>query len=149
MATVPISLKGRALRLLSTREHSRVELERKLSPFEEVPGELAKALDELNLKGFISDQRVIESVVHRRAAKLGVSRIKQELQSKGLDHEAVGEALAGLKDTEVARAREVWQRKFGEPALDAKESAKQMRFLASRGFSGEAIRKAMAVASDD
>lgn len=149
MATVTLSLKGRALRLLSTREHSRFELERKLAPFEEVPGELAKALDELNLKGFISEQRVIESVVHRRAAKLGVSRIKQELQSKGLDREAVSEALVGLKDTEVARAREVWQRKFGEPALDAKASAKQMRFLASRGFSGEAIRKAMAPARDD
>lgn len=149
MATAPISLKGRALRLLSTREHSRFELERKLTPFEEVPGELAKALDELHQKGFINEQRVIESVVHRRAGKLGVSRIKQELQSKGLDREAVGEALAGLKDTEVARAREVWQRKFGEPALDVKESAKQMRFLASRGFSGEAIRKAMAASSDD
>lgn len=149
MATVQISLKGRALRLLSTREHSRFELERKLSPFEEVPGELAKALDELHQKGFINEQRVIESVVHRRAAKLGVSRIKQELQSKGLDREAVLAALSGLKDTEVARAREVWQRKFGEPALDAKESAKQMRFLASRGFSGEAIRKAMTLASDD
>jgi regulatory protein len=149
MATVQLSLKGRALRLLSTREHSRFELERKLTPFEEAPGDLAKALDELHQKGFINEQRVIESVVHRRSAKLGVSRIKQELQSKGLDREAVGEALAGLKDTEVARAREVWQRKFGEPAVDAKESAKQMRFLASRGFSGEAIRKAMTVSSDD
>jgi regulatory protein len=149
MATVQLSLKGRALRLLSTREHSRFELERKLTPFEEAPGDLAKALDELHQKGFINEQRVIESVVHRRSAKLGVSRIKQELQSKGLDREAVGEALAGLKDTEVARAREVWQRKFGEPAVDAKESAKQMRFLASRGFSGEAVRKAMTVSSDD
>ena len=37
------SLKGRALRLLSQREHSRAELERKLAPHEEVPGELAKA----------------------------------------------------------------------------------------------------------
>ncbi len=149
MATIQLSLKGRALRLLSTREHSRFELERKLIEFEEVPGDLAKALDELNLKGFISEQRVIESVVHRRASKLGVSRIKQELQSKGLDRGAVLEALAGLKDTEVARARDVWQRKFGQAAIDAKEAAKQMRFLASRGFSGEAIRKAMATPDED
>ena len=149
MATVQISLKGRALRLLSMREHSRFELEQKLIQHEVEPGELAKALDELHQKGFINEQRVIESVVHRRAAKLGVSRIKQELQSKGLDRDAVNEALAGLKDTEVARARAIWQRKFGEPAVDAKESAKQMRFLASRGFGGEAIRKAMAVSDDD
>jgi regulatory protein len=62
------SLKGRALRLLSQREHSRQELERKLRPFEEVPGELAQALDELQAKDFINEQRVIESVVNRRAS---------------------------------------------------------------------------------
>ena len=62
------SLKGRALRLLSRREHSRRELERKLQPYEEEPGKLAQALDELQAKGFISEQRVVESVLHRRAA---------------------------------------------------------------------------------
>jgi regulatory protein len=135
------SLKGRALRLLSMREHSRAELERKLSSFEEAPGTLAQALDELQAKGFINEQRVIESVVHRRAGKLGSARIKQELQGKGLDPEAVSEALSALKATELERAREVWRRKFGEPAADAQAAAKQMRFLAARGFGGEVIRR--------
>jgi hypothetical protein len=36
------SLKGRALRLLSQREHSRKELEQKLKPHEETPGELSR-----------------------------------------------------------------------------------------------------------
>ena len=88
-----ISLKGRALRLLSGREHSRAELLRKLRPHETEPGELAKALDELEAKGFISEQRVIESVVHRRSVKLGASRVRQELQAKGLDPQAVAEAV--------------------------------------------------------
>ena len=70
MASPPISLKGRALRLLSGREYSRLELERRLEKYEEEPGALAKALDELQAKDFISEQRVLESVVHRRAAKL-------------------------------------------------------------------------------
>lgn len=135
------SLKGRALRLLSGREHSRSELERKLKPFEEEPGTLARALDELQAKGFINEQRVIESVVHRRAAKLGTARIKQELQGKGLDPEAVTEALAGLQATERERALEVWQKKFGAPPADAQAAAKQMRFLASRGFSADVIRR--------
>jgi regulatory protein len=138
------SLKGRALRLLSGREHSRVELERKLQAFEEAPGALASALDELQAKGFISEQRVIDSVVHRRAAKMGVARIQQELQGKGLGAESVSEALAGLKATERARAQEVWRKKFGEPAMDAQSAAKQMRFLASRGFSAEVIRRIVA-----
>jgi regulatory protein len=141
MATPPISLKGRALRLLSGREYSRFELERRLAPFEEEPGALAKALDELQAKDFISEQRVLESVVHRRAAKLGAARIKQELLAKGLDAEAVTQAMQALRTTEVDRAREVWAKKFGQPPADATERGKQMRFLASRGFGAEAIHK--------
>ena len=56
------SLKGRALRLLSQREHSRKELEQKLKPHEETPGELAEALDFLAAKDFINEKRVVESV---------------------------------------------------------------------------------------
>lgn len=143
------SLKGRALRLLSGREYSRAELERKLKSFEEEPGTLARALDELQAKGFISEHRVIESIVHRRAAKLGTARIKQELQGKGLDPAAITEALAGLQATERERALAVWRKKFGEPAADALEAARQMRFLASRGFGADAIRRIVAGASDE
>ena len=143
------SLKSRALRLLSVREHSRSELERKLKGFEEEPGTLVRALDELQAKGFIDEQRVIESVVHRRAAKLGAARIKQELQGKGLDPEAVSEALAGLQATERERALEVWRKKFGEPPTDAQAAARQMRFLASRGFGAETIRRVVAGAQDE
>ena len=149
MATPPLSLKGRALRLLGTREHSRAELERKLIPYEEEPGSLARALDELQVKGFINEQRVLESVLHRRAAKLGTTRIRQELQGKGLAPETVLEAVEQLRTTEVERAREVWRKKFGEPPVDANERAKQMRFLASRGFGGEAIRKVVSGGSEE
>lgn len=145
----PLSIKGRALRLLSGREHSRAELERKLAEFEEEPGSLAQALDELQAKGFINEARVVESVLHRRSAKLGTQRIRQELQSKGLAPDAVLQAVEQLRTTEVDRAREVWRKKFGAPPEDAAERAKQMRFLASRGFGGDAIRKVVAGACDD
>ena len=135
------SLKGRALRLLSQREHSRTELERKLAQHEEVPGELAKALDELQARDFINDARAVESVVHRRAAKLGAARVKQELAAKGLSGEAVAAALEGLRETEMSRAREVWRKKFAQPAVDAQERAKQVRFLLTRGFNAEVVRK--------
>lgn len=138
-----LSLKGRALRLLAQREHSRAELERKLAAHETEPGELARALDDLQAKGFISEQRVVESVVHRRAARLGTGRVKQELQAKGVSPEAMAETLEALRRTEVDRAREVWRKKFGEPAPDAAGRAKQMRFLASRGFDPDAVRRLM------
>ncbi|HEY8906313.1 MAG TPA: recombination regulator RecX [Rhodoferax sp.] len=143
------SLKGRALRLLSGREYSRLELERKLAAFEEEPGSLAAALDDLQAKGFISEQRVLESVVNRRSGKLGVTRIKQELQAKGLDAQAVAEAVNGLRATELERAREVWRKKFGQPSDDAIQRAKQMRFLASRGFGGDTIHKVVSGGDDD
>ena len=144
-----ISLKGRALRLLSGREYSRAELVKKLTPFETSPGELAKALDELQAKDFINEQRVVDSVLHRRSAKLGTARIKQELQSKGLDAGAVLDAVDLLKSTEVERAREVWRKKFGSAPENASERGKQMRFLMSRGFGSEAIRKVISGIDDE
>ena len=135
------SLKGRALRLLSAREYSRAELARKLQRFEEESGSLARALDELQAKGFIDEQRVIESVLHRRAAKLGAARVRQELQGKGLAPEAVDQAVAGLQATESERALEVWRKKLDAPPENALEAARQMRFLAARGFGAEAIRR--------
>ena len=141
MPPVQLSLKGRALRLLSGREHSRTELERKLARFEEEPGTLTRVLDELQAKGFISEQRVIESVLHRRAAKLGTARVKQELQGKGLDPQAVAQAMAELKLSENERALAVWQKKFGVAPASPLEAARQIRFLAARGFGAEAIRK--------
>jgi regulatory protein len=144
-----LSLKGRALRYLSQREHSRSELERKLAKHAEDPSEVARVLDELQSRGFIDHGRVAESVVHRRAAKLGASRIKQELQLKGLDPQLVNAAVAGLRATEFDRARDVWHKRFGEPPSDANERAKQARFLATRGFAGDVIRRVLAGGEDD
>jgi regulatory protein len=142
------SLKGRALRLLSLREHSRQELERKLKPFEETPGELAEALDFLQAKDFINEQRVVESVVNSRSRKLGASRVRQELQAKGLPAEAIAEAVQAMRSTELERAREVWRKKFGEPPVDQAARAKQVRFLISRGFAAEVVKRVVAGADE-
>lgn len=143
------SLKGRALRLLAQREHSRAELERKLRQHEAEPGELARALDDLQAKGFINEQRVLESVLFRRAPRLGALRVRQELQAKGLAPQAIAQAVAELQRTEVERARAVWRKKFGEPAADAQGRAKQMRFLTARGFGGETIQRVVQGGEED
>jgi regulatory protein len=149
MAFGQISLKGRALRLLAAREHSRRELERKLAPHEAEPGQLKTALDELQARGFIDEQRVVDSLVHRRAGRLGAGRIRQELQAKGLDAERVALAVASLKASEVERAREVWRKKFGVLPGDAAQRARQARFLLARGFGGEVVRRVLGGAGDD
>jgi regulatory protein len=144
-----LSLKGRALRYLSQREHSRSELERKLARFEEEPGAIARALDDLQAKGFISEARVVESVIHQRADRMGALRLRQELQHKGIAPEAIAQAIADLRDTELPRARAVWQRRFGTPPADAKERARQMRFLLARGFSGAVVARVLRGGGDD
>ncbi len=149
MPLPPLSLKGRALRLLSGREYSRAELERKLQPHEETPGALALALDELQAKDFINEQRVLESVVHRKAPKLGALRIRQELQAKGLEPAAVAQAVQQLRTTELERAQALWRKKYGDQPTDDAARAKQMRFLAARGFAGDTIRKVIAGGEHD
>ncbi|MES2188129.1 MAG: recombination regulator RecX [Pseudomonadota bacterium] len=144
MAFGAVSLKGRALRYLSQREHSRTELQRKLARHEETPGELAQVLDDLAAKDFISEARVVDSVVHLRAPRLGAARIRQELQAKGIAPEAVQEALARLRSTEFPRARDLWRRRFDAPPADAAARAKQARFLMARGFSSDVVRKVLA-----
>ncbi len=149
MAIAAPSLKGRALRLLSQREHSRAELERKLKKYEEEPGALARALDELAAKDFISDARVVQSVLHQRAARLGAARVRQELLHKGIAPEAVAEAVASLQGSELDRARQVWKRRFGESPADAAERARQVRFMLARGFAGSVIAKLFRGRTDD
>jgi regulatory protein len=154
-AARPPSLKSRALRHLATREHSRAELERKLAAHLPEDGQdagreaLARVLDELTAKGFISEARVAESVLNRRAARWGDARVLDELRAKGLSAGAVASAAGRLRATETARARQVWQTRFGAPPQDAAERARQMRFLAGRGFSGDAIRRALAGPADE
>lgn len=148
MAFAAPSLKGRALRLLSRREYSRAELTRKLAGYEETPGTLAQALDELEARGFISEARVVQSVLHQRAPRLGAARVRQELQAKGIAPEAVTEAVAQLHASELTRARALWQRRFGEPPTEARERARQIRFLLARGFSGEVAARCLRLAGE-
>lgn len=148
----PPSLKGRALRYLAAREHSRAELVAKLTPHvgeDDAPDAVARVLDELTAKGFINEARVAESVLHRRAGRLGGARVLQELRAKGLPDDVVADAAEQLRATELERAREVWRRKFGQPPADAAERARQLRFMAARGFSGEMARRALDGRPDD
>jgi regulatory protein len=143
------SLKARALRYLSAREHSRLELGRKLARYAEEGDDVDALLDFLEKNNWLSQERFAESLVHRKAGRYGNSRVLAELQNHGIGREAMAELKAGLLDTETARACEVWRRKFGSVAHDAAGRSKQMRFLLQRGFSQRAVRVAMQGQADD
>lgn len=144
-----LSLKGRALKALSQREHSRAELLKKLKPHAGPEDDLPALLDQLAEQGWISEARVAQSVVHRRAGRLGAGRLKQELQAKGLAPELVSSTMAELAQTELARAVAVWQKKFGVPASDPKTRATQARFLLGRGFAPGVVSRVLRADLDD
>jgi regulatory protein len=179
MAAAPLSLKARALQWLAQREHSRVELRRKLlrlarqraaaqaaeaqgaggtGAWPTGPGpepaaerepttEVDALLDWLQAKLFLSDVRFVESRINARAARYGNLRIRQELSQHGAVLDDGSAEL--LKQSELARAQAVWRRKYGNsPASSAPERARQMRFLAGRGFSADAIRRVVRGAHD-
>ena len=143
------SLKARALRYLAAREHSRLELGRKLARHAQEGEDVETLLDWLEQQKFLSESRFAESLVNRRASRFGSSRILSELQSHGLDEASV----SGLRDTLLAgedeRAWAVWQKKFCSPPDSPEEKARQMRFLQQRGFSHRAIQSAIRRAHDD
>lgn len=138
------SLKARAIQWLAQREHSRLELRRKLLPHAEAEGaaeSLDELLDWLQAHQYLSEQRFVESRVHVRAARFGNLRIRQELARHAV--ELAPEAAAALQQTELERARDVLRRRFPHAPANAAEQARQSRFLMGRGFSGDAIRQVL------
>jgi len=146
MAKQTPSLKARALKYLASREHSRLELGRKLARHAQDGDDVDALLDWLESAKFLSQSRFSESLVNRRAQRFGNSRILFELHSHGIAGEALDSVKAALAGDEETRAIDVWRRKFSHPPADAAERAKQMRFLQQRGFSHRAIRAAMRAA---
>ena len=144
-----LSLKARALRYLSMREHSRLELGRKLARYAGEGESVDAVLDFLEKNNWLSQERFSEALVHRRSARYGNSRIVAELQSHGVAGEPLAELKSSLKESEEARACEVWRRRFGTVAADAAERQKQVRFLMQRGFSQRAVRAAIKGADED
>ncbi len=128
-----ITLHERALAWLARREHSRAELARKLAPHDEA-GEMAALLDALERTGKLSDSRYAEALAHARAGRHGSLRLKADLRNKGVAEADAAEAISEACTRDLATARAVWARKFGQLPANAAERARQMRFLAGRGF---------------
>jgi regulatory protein len=143
------TLRERALRLLTRREHSRAELARKLRTYAGQEEELETLLEDLSRRKLLSDERYAESRVHSLSRKFGAARIARELRAKGLDKELAEQASGAARATEVERAREIWRRKFRVAPRTREERAKQMRFLQSRGFSFDAIRAVVGGPGED
>jgi len=134
------ALEERALAYLVRREYSRAELKQKLLAFTEEVALLEPLLEKLTAEDLLSDRRYTHQIVFARQKKFGLLRIHHELREKGVATPLIDAALLELRGSEEERALHVWHRKFGHLPADAKERAKQFRFMQARGFAVETVK---------
>jgi regulatory protein len=136
-------LLARALRLLARREHSRLELERKLGPHADAEGEVEALLDQLQASGWLSEERLADQLVRAAAGRYGGRKVLQQLRDKGVSAEVVAQARLRARGSEFESARAVWRKRFGKLPEDLRERARQARFLEQRGFDPDVIRRVL------
>lgn len=142
-------LKARALRLLARREHTRVELARKLAPDAGSPQVLKELIDQLSSRAQVSDERYAEARTHQLSRKFGAARIRRELVAKGIEREAAARFAADVEKTDLERAQLILARKYRTRAATPQERARRARFLQSRGFTNDVIRRSLAFAATE
>ena len=136
-------MRERALGFLSRREYSYKELEQKLRGFAEESDDLPALLEDFKKRGWLSEERYTEQIVHARKGKFGSLRVAHELREHGVAEELISKAVAEVKTDEVANARTIHRKKYKAPPANREEWAKQARFLQSRGFGFDVIKQVL------
>lgn len=137
------SLRQRALEYLAKREYSYAELGQKLKAYAEETDDISALLDEFKQRGWVSDARFTEQIVHARKAKFGSLRVANELREKGVADHLIADAVAQVKSNEFEHARDIWQKKYKAAPANREDWAKQARFLQSRGFGFDIIKRVL------
>ncbi|MBI2783222.1 MAG: regulatory protein RecX [Gammaproteobacteria bacterium] len=135
------------MRQLARREHSRVELVRKLSvDFAAEAVLIERVLDQLVAEGLQSDTRFAEAFVASRIRRgQGPQRIRRELTERGIDVELIQHTLTTAEVDWCALALTVSTQKFGRKSAEAwPERARRARFLQYRGFGADEIQAILA-----
>jgi len=122
---------------------------RKLAPHCEFPEQIEQLLDALAARGWLSEARFAESRANTLARKFGSRKIEYDLKSRGVSDEVVERTLEQALTHELDNCRVAWEKKFGVLPHNAAERGRQMRFLAGRGFSAEAVRRILKTGEAD
>ena len=130
-----------ALRLLARRDMSRKEFITKISRGEFSADEIESVTAWCAAEGFLNEARYAESKARVLGNRYGARRVGATLKQKGVTADLVETAVIALKETDFDRAREIWLHKFGEPAADQNSRNKQVRYLQSRGFGFDVIKR--------
>lgn len=134
-----VSLREKAMDYLSRREHSRVELKRKLLQKNFLSSEIDAVLDKLSKDNLQSDDRFAQSYVrYRRQQGFGPLRIALELHERGISENVIDEYVAANSADWKQQLIIVWKKRFSGTQ---KNQQQQFRFLVQRGFAQEDIYK--------
>ncbi len=140
-----------AVTLLSRRDFSRAGLRARLlragargAAVEADAGEVERVLDAVQAQGLLCEDRFVQEFIRTREARFGPVRLRHELRRRGVDEERIEAALKEHLSDEYTAAHAVWQKRFKSAPPDAREWARQARFLGARGFSHDVIRKVLA-----
>ncbi len=128
---------------LAKREYSYAELGQKLKAYAEETDDIPALLNDFKARGWLSDVRFTEQIVHARKTKFGSMRVANELREKGVDDALIANAIERVKVDELDNAKAVWRKKFKAVPSNRDEWAKQARFLQSRGFGFDIIKNVL------
>ena len=131
---------------MGKREYSYAELGQKLKTYlaeDEDFDVITAILEDFKTRGWLSDARFTEQIVHARSHKFGASKIANELREKGVSQDLIESAIEQVKENELDNAFEIWRKKFKKSPDSREEWAKQARFLQSRGFGFDVIKKVL------
>lgn len=137
-------IRNKALDLLANREHTKLELQRKLSTKGFATLEIDEVIEELDQQGLQSNQRFLESYVNMRANRgFGPVRIKQELYERGISKNLIGQSDVFTAFDWQDLLQKTRTKKFGSAVPQSfPEKSKQMRYLVYKGFDFDLIKNA-------
>ena len=134
------SLEDVAIRLVARREHTRLELTKKLIVRGFERGDVDTLLNDFEEKGWLDERRYIDIFLRAKRCRYGSLKLIRELEVRGISRDLIEEVRPGIQSGELDAAQGVWQKRFGVQPKNSTELAKQIRFMQSRGFEQEVIK---------
>ena len=134
-----------ALALLEFRDRTERELRQKLKEREYSAEEINETVLFLKEYRYLDDEAYADRYIRSCAARKSRRQIRADLERKGVSREIIDLQLQEKTVDEDSQIRKLLQKKGYVPGkrLEPAEYRRIMGALGRRGFSGEAIRKAM------
>ncbi|WP_320045745.1 RecX family transcriptional regulator [uncultured Ilyobacter sp.] len=121
--------------LLSRRDHTSKELEKKLRMKFREKEIIRRVISEIEGKGYIDDYSYARSFIEK--SKDGRKKIEYDLRARGIKSEVIREAFDEEGDKEIPKIKKLLHKISGKPY------DKKINYLLRKGFDYENIKKAL------